>query len=156
MTNNNWFEAATQAIERDPRRYPLGYFTGSSFVLSSVQVFVWFESVDALIQHISDVEPRLYHFDPGEGLEEYQERVRPILAAVKESGLTEDLRVRLDNECSSDFRIDWWGTFEDLRAGRGEFGRDILDEFLGEDRAVQAVPDDELDDFVEFLKTFRA
>ena len=153
MDSGELSEVANEAVERDPREYPLGYFTDSSSSLYSAGGFVWFQSLDELTQHIIEVEPRIYGLEPGEGLEEFQARVRPLLAAVQEAGLTEELRVALDKECAKHFCIFWWGTFTELCAGRGDFAREVLDTYLdGEPGKV--LPPDEVGSFVDFLYTY--
>jgi hypothetical protein len=156
MSNVDWAEVASCAVERDPRKYPIGYLSGSSLVLASAQAFVWFESIEELTQFLFDVEPRVYDLAPGNGLEAFQDRLRPILEAVRKQGLTEELRVAVDRACSRDFCVDWWGAFEDLCAGKGELERDVLDAYLGEGRAGQVLRPDELGDFVEFVQTYGA
>jgi hypothetical protein len=141
---------------RDPRKYPFGYFTGSSFVLASAEVFVWFESIEELAQFLHDVEPRVYDLKPGEGLEEYQAAVGPILEVVRQQGLTEELRKAVDEAGSKQFNVNWWGTFADLCGGREGFGREVLDAYLGPGRAGEALAAHEMEDFVSFVQTYGA
>jgi hypothetical protein len=42
------------AHEQDPRRYPYGYLTGGSDELASVRVFVWFQTLDEMIESLLD------------------------------------------------------------------------------------------------------
>jgi hypothetical protein len=78
MPNIEWSEVAAEAMERDPREYPYGYYTGSAFALDTSRVFVWFKSIDQLVHHALEIEPRVHDLEPGKGLEDFQERVRPI------------------------------------------------------------------------------
>jgi hypothetical protein len=79
----DWLLAAQEVPERDPREFPYGYNSGSSFVLAGARLFFWFRSVDDLVQHLVEIEPRVFELEPGDGLEEYQAAVKPILDRVK-------------------------------------------------------------------------
>ena len=91
MPKSELFASAAEAHERDPRDYPYGYLTGGRDELTSVRVFVWFRTMDELIDSLLDVEPRMYGVEPKRGLEKYQERVRPILKRLKERGFDDTL-----------------------------------------------------------------
>ena len=153
MPNIEWSDVAAEAMERDAREFPFGYLTGGSFVMDSVQVFVWFKSLEDLLQHIRDVEPRVYDLEPGQGLKDYQMRVGPLLESVRADGFAESLRLRLNAAVNEAFVVDWWGRYDELRTGRGEFARELLDHYLDEDRRGQVLPEDEEGDFVEYLTT---
>lgn len=152
MNTRDWDAEAEAAASRDPREAPYGIFTGDSFVLASLRVFLWFESVEQMIDHLLDVEPRRYEVTPGNGLEEYRARVRPILARVREEGLTEHLRREFNPGEDGGFVVDWWGRYEDLRDGRDDFGCEVRDGFVrrwgaGDERS----PLEREEEFVEFL-----
>src|SRR5262245_51590223 len=121
MSHIEWGDVAAEATERDPRQFPFGYLTGGSFVLDSVRVFVWFKTLDDLLQHIRDVEPRVYDLEPGAGFEEFQLRVEPILTRIRAEGFAEPLREHLNNVVREAFVVDWWGNYADLRGGLGAF-----------------------------------
>lgn len=152
MTKANVFETAAEAHERDPRGYPYGYLTGGTDELASVRVFVWFRTIDELIESLLEIEPRMYGIEPRRGLETFQERVRPILERIKQEGLSESLRAEFAPEPDGKFVIDWWGTYADLRAGNGVLGCQLLDEFLGEERAGQLLPAGQDTAFINFLR----
>lgn len=154
MSDIEWNDIASEAMECDPREFPYGYLTGGSFVLDSVRVFVWFRTIDDLIAHLCDVEPRIYDLEPGDGLEEYQLRVEPVLTRLRAEGLNEAIREQLNLTAKDAFVVDWWGTYAALRSGQGEIPRRVLDGFLGEERAGQALPEVEEEEFVEYLKTW--
>jgi hypothetical protein len=149
-----WSDVAAEAMERDPREFPFGYLTGGSFVMDSVRVFVWFRTLEDLLTQIRDVEPRVYDLEPGAGLEDYQLRVAPILARVRAEGLTEPLRDQVNAAVNQAFVVDWWGSYTDLKSGCGKTARAALDDFLGEEREGQALPEEEEEKFIEFLKTW--
>jgi hypothetical protein len=152
MAKSELFKAAAEAHLRDPRKFPYGYLTGGSDELQSVRVLVWFRTVDELIHSLLEVEPRMYGVEPGRGLEAFQERVRPILERLKEQGLDESLREELAPEADGKFVVDWWGTYADLRAGRGVLGCQLVDEFLGDERRGQLLPSGNDTAFIEFLR----
>jgi hypothetical protein len=142
---------AEAAWSRDPRQAPFGILSGDSFVLSSLRVFLWFESVEQLIDHLLDVEPRQYKVTPSNGLGEYQARVRPILARASEEGLTEHLRREFNPAEDGGFVVDWWGRYEDLRDGRDDFGCEVRDAFARRWGGDERAPLDREDEFVEYL-----
>lgn len=152
MTTSTALDSAAEAHERDPRSYPYGYLTGGTDEMASVRVFVWFRTIDELIEGLLEIEPRMYGVEPKRGLEAFQARVRPILDRVRQQGLTESLRLELAPEADGKFVIDWWGTYADLRAGNGVIGSQLLDEFLGEQRAGQLLPAGQDTMFINFLR----
>lgn len=144
-------ELVNTLASRDPRQYPYGIYVGDSLVLASLRLFFWFESVDKLIEHILEVEPRMYNVTPGHGLEEYQARVRPILARVREEGLTEHLRRELDPSEDGGFVIDWWGPYNDLRDGRSDFAWEVRSRFIERIGKDELSPLEQEEAFVEHL-----
>jgi hypothetical protein len=152
MDQSELFAGAAEAHERDPRAYPYGYLTGGSEVLESVQVFVWFRTMDELIDSLLDVEPRMYGIEPGRGLEAYQQRARPILERLKQQGFNESLRAEFAPESDGKFVIYWWGSYSELREGRGALGGQLVKEFLGAERRKQLLPSGEDTAFIRFLR----
>lgn len=152
MDKSDLFAGAAEAHERDPRAYPYGYLTGGSEELESVQVFVWFRTMDELIDSLLDVEPRMYGVEPGRGLEAYQQRVRPVLERLKQQGFDESLRTELAPEGDGKFVVYWWGNYSELREGRGALGGQLVKEFLGTERRKQLLPSGEDTAFIRFLR----
>ncbi len=152
MSQSDLFTSAAQAHERDPRAYPYGYLTGGSEELESVRVFVWFRTMEELIDSLLDVEPRMYGVEPRRGLEEFQQRVRPILERLRQQGFDESLRAEFAPEADGKFAVYWWGTYSDLREGRGELGEQLVEEFLGTERRGQLLPNGEDTAFITFLR----
>ncbi len=91
-----WTDDVVNAMDRDPRSYPFGYFTGGASPLDTARVFVWFATLEELLEHILEVEPRVHGLVRGEGLEGFQQRIRPLLQRATEEGLSEALRLELD------------------------------------------------------------
>lgn len=154
MPDIEWSDIASEAMERDPREFPYGYLTGGSFVLDSVRVFVWFRTLDDLIAHLRDVELRIYDLEPGDGLEEYQLRIEPVLTRLRAEGFSEPLREQLNSTVKEVFVVDWWGPYGEVKSGEGEVPRRVLDGFLGDEREGQALPEVEEEEFVEYLGTW--
>jgi hypothetical protein len=152
MAKSELFASAAEAHERDPRSYPYGYLTGGSDELKSVRVFVWFRTMDELIDSLLDVEPRMYGVEPKRGLEAYQARVRPILDRLKLHGFDDSLRAEFAPEADGRFVVDWWGTYAELREGRGLLGGQLIEDFLGPERRRQLLPNGEDTAFIDFLR----
>ena len=151
----NFEDLASAAMERDPRG-AIGYLTGGSFALDTSRVFCWFQDLADLITQLREVEPRVHDIEAGEALNTYQAKLDPVLATIRSDGLTEEARVELNNVVKDEFVIDWWGTCDDLATGDSEFAKDARIDFRGLD-VDEEVPlkDEEFDDFIEFLKTYR-
>jgi hypothetical protein len=156
MASSESFISAATAHERDPRAYPYGYLTGGSDELKSVRVFVWFRTMDELIDSLLEVEPRMYGVEPKRGLEAYQQRVLPILRRLKEDGFGEALRIEFAPEADGKFVVEWWGTYSELREGRGTLGGQLVEEFLGPERRKQLLPSGEDTAFIDFLRPPKA
>lgn len=154
METRDWDAEAETAASRDPREAPYGIFTGDRFVLASLRVFLWFESVEQLIDYLLNVEPRRYEVTPGNGLEEYQARMRPILGRVRKEGLTEELLSELNSAQDGGFVVDWWGTYSELRDGRDGFGCEVRDAFVRRRGGDEMVPVEREEEFVEFLGNY--
>ena len=154
MNTRDWDAEAEAAAARDPRLAPFGIFTGDSFVLASLRVFLWFESVDQLIDHLLEVEPRRYEVKPGNGLDEYQARVRPILEQVRKNGLTGRFLSELNPAQDGGFAVDWWGTYSELRDGDSSFAGELRERFyLRMARGKEPIGGVE-DEFVEFIGSY--
>jgi hypothetical protein len=152
MANSNPLPPTVQDHQRDPRQYPYGYLTGGTDELRSVRVFVWFRTIDDLIESLLEIEPRMYGVEPRRGLESFQNRVEPILQRVRKQGLTDELREEFAPDSDGRFVVDWWGTYSQLREGRGEIGGHLVEEFLGHERRRQLLPNGEDTAFIDFLR----
>lgn len=142
------------AMDRDPRKAPFGFFSGGSFVMDSVRVFSWFESMDELASFLLEVEPRIYDIEEPSELASYQAKVLPLLTRLKANGFSEELREELNAVVSEFAVIDWWGKFGEITDGKTDFSRNLIENFLDpeEGQELQIAPH-QMDDFVEYLKT---
>ena len=152
MAANEVIDQASLAHQRDPRKYPFGYLTGGADQLAEVRVFVWFRNLDDMIDSLLEVEPRMYGVEPGQGLEAYQARVRPILEQLRQRGFDQELRRQFSPEQDGRFAVHWWGSYFDLRDGNGVLGCQLVDEFLGEERRGQLLHSTDETAFIRFLQ----
>jgi len=146
-----------EAGQRNPRDFPFGAFIGDTYPLSTVFVFVWFESATGLLDTLAECEPIL-HLEFG--TEEY-ETMLSTLGAIRESArphdrLTEDLRVEFGAALSKmEAGLRWWGALDELVSGDGEFPRELREAFREylEDEANpdRAISPNDIDEFVEFI-----
>lgn len=123
--------------------------------MDSVRVFVWFETIEGLVEHIVEVEPRVHDLE-GEDLAALQAKLRESLANVPKEGLNEEARknVSANGSAADSFVIEWWGTFDELVDGSSVVSADLIDSYTdGEKTSLADVPESELDEFVDYLKT---
>ena len=52
------------------------------------------------------------------------------------------------------WQIDWVGQFQDLCSGDGEFPAKIRESFTEDGEPIDAIPEDMIDDFREFLRSY--
>ena len=155
MIEEKYIKIGERAMARDPRKYPFGYLTGGSFVLDSLRVFVWFKTLNELVNHIVDVEPRIYDLTLGDGLEEFQAKVKPLAVKLIDKGFNDALRKKINQEAHECFVIDWWGTYETLKAGRTAFSKEIISDFHGRyDTIGKSINEQQEKKFVRFLKDY--
>lgn len=135
---------------RDPVSAKAGYYVTNCCGYGE---FKWFSSVAKLIEHILYVEVPLTCLD----LEECQaarKRYEPILRRVAAEGFTDELRIAF-NEVDMFLMIQWWGSFEDLVAGKSAFSLEVLGEFVVmKGRGCGVMPED-APDFAKFLRSLR-
>jgi hypothetical protein len=155
MIEDKYIKIGERAMARDPRKFSFGYLTGGSFVFDSVRVFVWFKSLEEMAKHILEVEPRIYDLLPGEGLEEYQEKLRPITEKLIDKGFSELIRKKINEQSKKNFVIEWWGTYESLRAGKTSFSREIIHDFHERNEEMgKSISEKQEKHFIRFLKEF--
>lgn len=143
---------ASQSAERDPRRAPYGFYAGGSFALDHVRVFSWFETLGDLADFLLKIEPQIYGIE-GDELVEYRHKVQPLAQRLKFQGFSPALLEEFNHVVKDEFVIDWWGRFDELAAAKTEFAQQLVAWFLDEEEDARPLADDELEDFVEFLKT---
>jgi len=136
------------ALERDPRTAQVGIFTGGSFVLDAVRVFLWFDTLDQIAEYLLEVQPEFYNMDEDDTAK-YKAGLAPLLERLQRGGIDDALRREI-NCAAGVYVIDWWGSFDELAQGETEFAQGIVEPFLDE-KVARSLRAEELDDFVEHL-----
>ena len=146
------------AGDHDPREYPFGYFSRDEL---GVGVFRWFATPeDALRGYATELIQYLYADERGEARRE--ELRSEFASALKEGTTLADLQTRLNELTGNDSALDWYGTFQQLLTSQDEFASDIRERFLydrdeegdNEPSAPFAIPEDDIDDFVEYVRAY--
>lgn len=151
--------AGEAAIRRDPRQSPFGFLAGGEFVHEGSEVFMWFDSLPDLVAHLLDVEPLLLlALSDGSTIEAYRERIRPALEQLELQGFHEDARLDFNQAAEGFMLIEWWGEFEELKAGLSPTSRELLtwfrDPAADDMDGARPLADEELGEFVEFLQSW--
>lgn len=154
----NWFDSEGQhdvelPHERDPRTYPWGMFTRDDSVLAPVGMFLWFSSPEELAAYVHEVEPRIYDLDDQERTKVQGDIAAPLAELTSSDADLEGARVAL-NAAQDYFTTDWWGTFDVLCTGDGEWEKEPRAESRPDDDGAEAdrpIGPDEADAFIEYL-----
>ncbi len=154
-----------EASDRDPREYPFG-----CFVSDVVGIFTWFRTADELLDTFVDAEPAVYAAGSEPdldkltvGLEEIRRRVKRPVA------LTEKLRQEINEILDDNADLEWWGKFDELLKGPGEFETDLRgwfresqgdavdeddDEGDGDTEPSRPIESFEVEEFIDYLKDY--
>lgn len=150
MITDEVVKRGEEAMSRDPRHFPYGYFSGGSFVLDSSRVFMWFESPKELLDHICECDTIIHDLDMGDA-NAFAANVREIVGEPVE--LNDD-KLQKINEAAKEFLcIEWWGTFDELTEGSSQLARGIR-EWMREDGSDSPVTESEMDEFVELVQNY--
>ena len=161
-----WYRAegsheAGLPAERDARKYPWGMFTRDGNVLAAVGMFMWFSSTDEMAAYFCEVEPQTQDV-PRDELPMLQERIESALVDLRAERNLEAAREAL-NGGQEYWTTEWWGTFEMLARGDGEWVEDLRtsfreasEEHLDDDAEALRSPIEsgEEDAFVEFIRHY--
>jgi hypothetical protein len=81
----------------------------------------------------------------------------PQLERLAETGPSDEIRDRLNESSAGMWRIVWWGRFEDLRRGRTDGSREVLEAFreVDDDEKTGPITDEELEAFIEYARAWR-
>jgi hypothetical protein len=148
-------EAAEIAMSRDPRYYPVGYLSGAAEGPDRSTMFSWFRSIDDLLDFLHDVEPKIWDLNIGEGVEEYQVALSPLLNTIRYEGLTEELRTALNSALAPTVTVHWWGRFDDLCKGTTAKAREVVADYR-EAGEFFPIEKQEHVKFIEFLREYGA
>jgi|AntAceMinimDraft_12_1070368.scaffolds.fasta_scaffold127387_1 hypothetical protein len=155
-TKEYWIGVMNEANSSSPTDKPYGYFASGS-EQSDPSVFLWFESINALIDGLMWGEPAVYDFYDDEILlRAYHDAVAPTVEKLKEFGLSEEHFLRLKSSASNHINLQWMGKFEEITLGESDFSREVIYDFRDADELSisRSIGSDELDEFLEFLSTY--
>lgn len=111
--------------ERDPRRYRLGVLTRSEATPGPPAAIMWFPGRSEMGQYLARVEPRRHGLEGIEAIE-LRDALQNVLAGLEIRGPADTLRAAANEASAGVFRIQWWGTLEELRQGGDSLGRELL------------------------------
>ena len=151
MIDDKKFAELEKAQCSDPRTSPYGCFLGSSSGWDG-QLMFWHESIESLKHALLELHPTIYEVE-GDELETYQTGLKIIFGNVKRDEITEEMRIAMNENSKSWLTISWYGRFDELTHGDTEFAREVR-EFYREPDDHSSIENNEIEDFIEFLKTF--
>lgn len=140
-------DIASLCARRDPRRYPLGCLTADA----EREVLQWFRDARELSAFLWRMEPQRWGLRLGE-LAEFKQATQEVFVGLDVFGPTDAARLAHNRLSEPRFAIVWWGRFEDLREGRGEVARTLLQEFRA-GAPAEALEENELDGFIAWLRS---
>lgn len=111
--------------ERDPRRYRLGVLTVSEVSAGPPAAMMWFPGRSEMGQYLARVEPRRHGLEGIEAIE-LRDALQNVLAGLEIRGPADTLRAAANEASAGVFRVQWWGTLEELREGQDVVGRELL------------------------------
>jgi hypothetical protein len=150
MNDDDVMKKSETAMNRDPREFKIGHFSGGSFVLDTTRVFTWFSTEKELIDYICECEPLIHHLETTDA-KAFSEKVYQVMEPDIELS---DANLCKVNALGSDFLcIDWWGSFDDLVSGKSNFAKELRS-YFHDDESDESIAIDELDDFVEFIQHY--
>lgn len=166
-TEQEWVKIESDAqakweeiIERRPGEEWVGFYSygdAPPAIGGGTGCFTWFPDWAEMVEFIAAVLP---FNPPGPSGSDHLETQNKVRAAIErhtsEKASPNSLRKELNLALTSYSQIDWFGTFADLKAGKGEFPQKVLASYRDvedEDDAgkPEAVSADEEDEFLEFL-----
>ena len=131
-----WFRPGGHDAElphhRDPRTYGRGLYhcdnpETMTFELSFGE-FLWFSSRREMATYIREVEPQIYYLQQDE-LDAYRASVERVLARMSDPDPDwEAMRADI-NAAQEKFRVVWWGRFESVCSGSGDFELEFRRQF---------------------------
>ena len=148
------FDAMDAAVSRTPREGSHGYYVLDMY--SGLGAFVWFDGEEETLRYLVEDEPGM--------LEETEYAPEPDLRRCfevaaegieKENVADADVPAYVNARIPNDrFRMVWYGGFDALRAGEGDFAQDLRAAYGGENRECLENGEDALD-FASFLRDYR-
>ncbi len=145
--------AASRPLNRDPRAFPFGLLLAESRLFNGLDGFSWFQSEPAAAHYLRDQ----VWLDLGWAENDVCEARDLYRAALcRTSKLHEPALVALAGQQEL-LDVVWFGTFDDLWAGRGDFSRLFVTGFR-EERAAGTIVmrGTEREDFIYYLQRYRS
>lgn len=142
---------------RDPRKYRVGYFSGTDFVLDSARVFMWFASVDEMLAWVVEGEPKIYSPEEPSETEKFENAAKEA-AAVRDS--FDEMRDALNRNLRRIMAVEWLGSYDELLAGNSEFAATVREAFWeseaeeDEETNSRSIPSNKKAAFVEYLSQY--
>lgn len=162
--SDSYLEIGEVAHQRDPREFPWGYFSygdAPGGIGGGTGLILWFashrEMLDFFLHH--ELESHwLENADEDERAEVLRE-VRTALEPLSESKSGLQSALAAANEPLRNLvQLTWWGRFEELVSGSGEFAMHLRSFFRSDDSDEEGrsspITDAELSDFVESLQEY--
>jgi hypothetical protein len=150
MILEDFMKLSDEAMSRDPRNFPYGYFSGGTFVLDSTRVFMWFSSPEELVNHICEFDLINNELDKDE-VQAIKAKVHEIVGNPVELS---NEKLQKINEAVKEFLcIEWWGAFDELAKSDSELAREMR-ESMREDGSNSPVTESEMDEFVDLVHNY--
>ena len=148
------------AGEHDPRQHPYGYFSRDVLGVGS---FRWFPTAEDSVRGYATELIQYLFADADENGEVVREQLRTVFArALREGKTLTDLQGQLNELTGDESALDWYGTFQQLLTSEDEFASEVRESFLynqddeedSEPTAPFAIPEGEIDKFVEYIHEY--
>lgn len=151
MSMNENTDDAMQLLEadrvRDPRKAPFGVCV-SDVDVAGISMFAWYSTEADRQRALLDRYHRIS--DSADTWPDVRPTLTERLADL--SPLQPETSDQLDQLTGDHYRIEWWGTFDELRAGQHELAVELRERLRPDaDDQVAPVEDDEVDCFVELI-----
>ena len=148
------FDAMNAAVSRTPHEGSHGYYVLDMY--SGLGAFVWFDGEKETLRYLAEVEPGMLEateYAPEPDLRRCFEIAAEGIE--KENVANVDVPAYINTRIPNDrFRMVWYGGFDSLPAGEGDFARDLRAAYEGEKQECLE-NGEEAPDFTAFLRDYR-
>lgn len=151
MIDEKKFEELEKSQDKDPRKAPFGCFLGSSGGWDGRLMF-WYETIESLKHSLLELHPAVYEIEADE-LVAYQNGLKSIFNEATDDQITEEMLLAMNDNSKTWLEISWHGKFDELVHGESEFSKEVRENYREPDDD-SIIENHEIEDFIEFLKTF--